>query len=185
MQSSHRQPGGGELVTARVGLAPTARPGHAALGLRRAAVVTAGSRWALEPMLRRRPDARWLPLGVEREVETSDPSHEPGKPTDRPFRLLVAASLNRVKGPDVVLGAVARARTGLGDAVELEWFGEDTLGGSTAALARALRLEAVVALPGLRPHEVVRAAWRDADLAIQGSYHESQGVAVPRRPAGV
>jgi glycosyltransferase involved in cell wall biosynthesis len=174
--------GGGELVALpRIGYggALTWRGrAHAALGLRRAAVVTAGSRLALEPMLRRRPDARWLPLGAEREVETSDPPREPGNRTDRRFRLLVAASLNRVKGPDVVLGAVARARTGLGNAVELEWYGEDTLGGSTAALARALRLDAVVALPGFRPHEVVRAAWRNADLSIQGSYQESQGVAV-------
>ena len=28
------------------------------------------------------------------------------------------------------------------------------------------------------PHPVVLAAWRSTDLAIQGSYHESQGVAV-------
>jgi len=36
----------------------------------------------------------------------------------------------------------------------------------------------VVALRGFRPHRLVLDAWRDADLAIQGSHHESQGVAV-------
>jgi glycosyltransferase involved in cell wall biosynthesis len=174
--------GGGELVALpRVGYggALTWRGRtHAALALRRAAVVTAGSRWALEPMLRRRPDARWLPLGAEREVEASGPPRDAGNRTERPFRLLVAASLNRVKGPDVVLGAVARARTGLGAAVELEWYGEDTLGGSTMALTGGLGIADIVRLRGFQPHPAVLAAWRNTDLAIQGSYHESQGVAV-------
>lgn len=99
--------------------------------------------------------------------------------TDGSFRLLVAASINRVKGPDVTLEALARARRTLGNGVDLrlEWLGEDTLGGSTAALARALGIADVVGLRGFRPHWLILDAWRNADLAIQGSYHESQGVA--------
>jgi glycosyltransferase involved in cell wall biosynthesis len=66
-----------------------------------------------------------------------------------------------------------------GDAgLSLDWLGEDTLGGSTMDLARALGIADVVRLRGFRPHLAVLAAWRSADLAIQGSYHESQGVAI-------
>jgi len=177
--------GGGELVSLRrqgYGGARTWRGrGHAALALRSAAAVTAGSTSALDPVRWRRPEARWLPLGAERDEDPDEPpvrlrDPEPGQ-TDRPLRLLVAASINRVKGPDVVLGAVARARA-RGTNVELEWLGEDTLGGAANALARALGIDAAVTCLGFKPHGFVRNAWRTADLAIQGSYHESQGVAV-------
>ncbi|TAK00803.1 MAG: glycosyltransferase [Chloroflexota bacterium] len=177
--------GGGELVALpRIeygGARTWRRRGHAALALRRASVVTAGSRLALEPLLVRRPDSRWLPLGAERDDPPDAPVALPpdsGPGPERPLRLVVAASINRVKGPELVLGAVARARASLGDAVRLEWLGEDTLGGSTAGLARALGIDRAVAFAGFQPHAAVRAAWRSADLAVQGSYHESQGVAV-------
>jgi len=173
--------GGGELAALpRIGYggARTWRGRrHSALALRWAAAVTAGSRTALEPVLGRRRDARWVPLGAERA--SHDGPLDP-RATDGPLRLLVAASINRVKGPDVTLEALARARRTLGNGVDLrlEWLGEDTLGGSTAALARALGIADVVGLRGFRPHWLVLDAWRDPDLAIQGSYHESLGVAV-------
>jgi glycosyltransferase involved in cell wall biosynthesis len=172
--------GGGELVALpRIGYggARTWRGRrHAGLALRLAAAVTAGSRFALAPLTRRRPDARWLPLGAEREAE----ARRSGGGPDDPIRLVVAASVNRVKGPDVILGALVRAQAELHgeDGVSLDWLGEDTLGGATLALARALGIADVVRLMGFRPHPTVLAAWRSADLAIQGSYHESQGVAI-------
>ncbi len=149
--------------------------GHSALALRRAAAVTAGSRFALDLVAPRRPDAIWLPLGTEPPNAGSRPADR--SPGDR-VRLVVAASINRVKGPEIVLGAVAVAREQLGDRVVLDWFGEDTLGGSTTALARALGLSGVVNLRGGRTHGEVLAAWGDADIAVQGSHHEAQAVAV-------
>ena len=172
--------GGGELVALpRIGYGGASSwrgRRHAGLALGLAAAVTAGSRSALTPMARRRRDARWLPLGAERGPEARRSGGGPEDPT----RLLVAASINRVKGPDVILGALVRARTALRDdaGLSLDWLGEDTLGGSTMALARALGIADVVQLRGFHPHPVVLAAWRSTDLAIQGSYHESQGVAV-------
>jgi len=172
--------GGGELVAIpriRYGGARSWRGRwHARFALRRAAAVTAGSRTALEPLARRRLDARWLPLGPERVDETD--LAVPTRTLDDPVRLLVVASVNRVKGPDVVLGALARARSTLGNGIHLEWIGEDTLHGSSAALGIALGLADAVAFRGFRPHDQVLAAWGRADIAIQGSYHESQGVAV-------
>jgi glycosyltransferase involved in cell wall biosynthesis len=172
--------GGGELVALpRVGYGGARSfrgRRHAGLALRLAAAVTAGSRSALAPLARRRRDARWLPLGAERGAE----ARRSGGGPDDPTRLLVAASINRVKGPDVILGALVRARTALRDdaGLTLDWLGEDTLGGSTKALARALGIADIVRLQGFRPHPAVLAAWRSTDLAIQGSYHESQGVAI-------
>ena len=172
--------GGGELVALRRIGYGGARTWwgrrQADLAVRLAAALTAGSRSALEPVARRRRDARWLPLGAEREAETRRSGGSP----DDPLRLLVAASINRVKGPEVILGALVRARNALrGDAgLSLDWLGEDTLGGSATALARALGISDVVRLRGFRPHPAVLAAWRSADLAIQGSFHESQGVAI-------
>jgi glycosyltransferase involved in cell wall biosynthesis len=172
--------GGGELVALpRIGYGGSRSwrgRRHAGLALRLAAAVTAGSRSALAPLVRRRPDARWLPLGAERAAE----ARRSGGGPDDPTRLLVAASINRVKGPEVILGALVRARTVLrGDApLSLDWLGEDTLGGSTTALARALGIADAVRFRGFRPHPAVLEAWRSTDLAIQGSYHESQGVAI-------
>jgi glycosyltransferase involved in cell wall biosynthesis len=173
--------GGGELVSLsriRYGGARSVRGRwHVRLALDRAAAVTAGSRAALEPLVHRRLDARWLPLGAERVVDDPPPRVLDRHPDD-PVRLLVVGSVNRVKGPEVVLGALARARAQLGGRVSLAWIGEDTLGGSSAALARALGLADAVAFRGFRPHDQVLGAFQRADLAIQGSHHESQGVAL-------
>lgn len=177
--------GGGELVALRrigYGGARSWRGRtHAALAIRLAAAVTAGSRSALEPVIRRRRDARWLPLGAAPDATAAEHAAtarvRPPSSSGATLRLVVAASVNRVKGPDVVLGAVARARAAGANAT-LEWLGEDTLAGSTTALARALGLGEAVQFRGFRSHREVLDAWRDADLALQGSYHESQGVAV-------
>jgi glycosyltransferase involved in cell wall biosynthesis len=172
--------GGGELVALpriRYGGARSWRGRwHVRLALDRAAAITAGSRAALEPLVRRRLDARWLPLGAERVDEADLPVRN--RTSNDPIRLVVAASVNRVKGPDVVLGALARVKATLDGRVRLEWIGEDTLRGSSLALATALGLGETAAFRGFRPHDQVLAAFQRTDIAIQGSYHESQGVAV-------
>ena len=170
--------GGGELVAIRrigYGGAGSWRGRlHARLALRFAAVVTAGSRHALGPVLARRPDARWLPLGAERAPTQESAG---GGKTDL-VRLLVVANVNRVKGPEVVLGALGRLRRGGKVDARLDWIGEDTMAGSTAALARSVGLGDAIAFRGFAPHTEVL-AWMDrADLLVQGSHHESQGVAV-------
>ena len=172
--------GGGELVDLpriRYGGARSWRGRlHNRLALQRAAAVTAGSRAALAPLAGRRLDARWIPLGVERlaEADVAIPTRAAGDA----LRLLVVASVNRVKGPDIVLGALLRANTRLDGRVRLDWIGEDTLRGSSATLASALGLASVATFRGFRPHDQVLAAWSRTDIAVQGSHHESQGVAV-------
>jgi glycosyltransferase involved in cell wall biosynthesis len=172
--------GGGELISLpriRYGGARS-WPGRwqARFALRRAAAVTAGSRSALAPVGSVRVDGRWLPLGAER-IEEANLKVRTRSPDD-PIRLIVVASVNRVKGPEVVVGALARALPALDRQAHLEWIGEDTLRASSAALATALGLGEAVTFRGFRPHHQVLAALGRADIFIQGSHHESQGVAV-------
>jgi glycosyltransferase involved in cell wall biosynthesis len=171
--------GGGELVALpriRYGGALSWRGRvQASLALRAASALTAGSRYALAPVLARRPDARLLPLGVERASSSAAP--DGGAGTDL-VRLLVAANVNRVKGPEVVIGALARLRRNLGIDARLDWIGEDTLAGSSAALARSVGLASEVTFRGFAPHAEVLAWMERADFLVQGSHHESQGVAV-------
>ncbi len=171
--------GGGELVAMpRIGYGGAlSRRGrfHARLALGSAAAVTAGSGYALGPVLARRSDARWLPLGATRVARTIDPA---GGAETNLVRLLVVANVNRVKGPEVVIGALARLRRDRGIDAHLDWIGEDTMSGATADLARSVGLKDSVAFRGFAPHTEVLAWMERADILIQGSYHESQGVAV-------
>ncbi len=170
--------GGGELVglrRIRYGGARSRRGRlHASLALRFAAAVTAGSRYALGSVLARRPDAHWLPLGAERAT-ASGPAD--GAETSL-VRLLVVANVSRVKGPEVVIGGLARLRRHGAVDARIDWIGEDTMAGSSAALARSVGQQDSIAFRGFAPHTEVIAWMERADLLIQGSYHESQGVAV-------
>lgn len=176
--------GGGELV----GLPQIGYGGrldrrtrlHAALALRWASAVTAGSRYALGPALRRRRDARLVPLGAAAHGAPPSVARLAGPP----WRLLHIASINRVKGPHVLLEAVAQARaalrasTGHPEPLRLDWVGQDVLGGEAQAHAAKLGLAEAVQFHGWQPHMVALALCREAHLYLQASYHESQGVAV-------
>ena len=170
--------GGGELVALRrIGYGGAgSRRGrlHSRLALRFAAAVTAGSRYALGPALARRPDTRWLPLGAER-ASAAEPADE-GE--TNLVRLLVVANVSRVKGPEVVVGALGRLRRDGQIDARLDWIGEDTMAGSTSALARSVGLQDAIVFRGFAPHAQVLAWMERADLLVQGSRHESQGVAV-------
>jgi glycosyltransferase involved in cell wall biosynthesis len=94
------------------------------------------------------------------------------------------ASINRVKGPEVLLRGLALARdelrlaTGHPEPITLDWVGQDVLGGAAQALADELGLSHVVRFKGWRPHTEAVELCRQAHLYLQASYHESQGVAV-------
>jgi hypothetical protein len=175
--------GGGELVGLReieYGGRLSARGRlHAALATRTARAVTAGSRYALAPLRRRRPDARWLPLGAALPEEASA-----RRTAGPPWNLLQVASINRVKGPQLLLDAVAlardqlRARTGHAEPLRLQWVGQDVLRGQIQRQALEQGLGEAIRFHGWMPHQAARALCGEAHLFVQASYHESQGVAV-------
>ena len=172
--------GGGELVwLPEIGYGGAASWRHrqqVGLALRGAQVITGGSRFVLAPVLPTRPDARWIPLGVDAalfEGDRAEAERQPGPP----WRLLHAASINRVKDQAVLLHAL-RLVVDQEPAVQLDWFGEDTLGGEMARLISELNLAAHVTLHGFQPAEALASFFAQAHLYVQSSRHESQGVAV-------
>ncbi len=172
--------GGGELVwLPEIGYGGAASWRHrqqVRLALRSADVITGGSRYALTPVLPTRPDARWIPLGVDAALcrgDRAEAERQPGPP----WRLLHAASINRVKDQAMLLRAL-RLVVDQEESVHLDWFGEDTLGGALPSLARELDLAAHVTFHGVQPADVLAPYFRQAHLYVQSSRHESQGVAV-------
>lgn len=167
--------GGGELVgLPGIGYGGRLSRGtrlHTALALRGAAAVTAGSAYALAPLRARRPDARRLPLGA-----TAGALSPIDRAAGSPCPLLHVGSLNRVKGPEVLLRALALARRSA--RFTLDWVGEDTLGGAVQRMAAELGLADLVRFHGWLPHTRVLELCAQARLYVQASHHESQGVAV-------
>lgn len=172
--------GGGELVWL-----PEIRYGGAAswrhrqqvrLALHCAQAVTGGSRFVLGPVTAQRPDARLVPLGADLARFASGGLRAERAPGP-PWRLLHAASINPVKDQAVLLHAL-RLVVDQEEAVYLDWFGEDTLGGTLQRLVSDLRLDAHVTLHGVQPADVLAPYFRQAHLYVQSSRHESQGVAV-------
>jgi len=175
--------GGGELVGLRklgYGGQLSARSRlHSRLALLGAHTVTAGSHYALAPLRRHRPDAHWLPLGVALPAE-APPVERPAGP---PWRLLHVASINRVKGPLLLLQAIAMARAELRDHADaepllLDWVGQDVLDGAAQRRAAELGLGEAVRFHGWQPHATALRLCAQAHLYLQASLHESQGVAV-------
>ena len=175
--------GGGELVSLPQipygGSSGLAGRLQVTLALKGAQAVTAGSRYAMQPLRRRRPDARWLPLGVD-FLRFSCSVTRPAGP---PWRLLHVASLNRVKDQGTLLRALrlvmdaGRLTPSLGMA-HLDLVGEDTLGGCVQQLAADLGLSGAVRFHGFRPVDEIIPLYHQAHLYVQSSLHESQGVAL-------
>jgi glycosyltransferase involved in cell wall biosynthesis len=171
---------GGELIhLPQIGYGGRSGPQgriQAGLALRWAAAVTAGSRYALAPLTARRPEAHWLPLGVEAQLMSGPVM----RPTSGPGMLLQVANLNRVKDQATLLRAlrVAIDRNNSGMGLYLDCIGEDTLDGSLQQLAENLKITGCVKFHGFKPVDRIYPFYRRAHLYVQSSLHESQGVAV-------
>lgn len=169
--------GGGELVWfPEIGYGGQgswlSRTGNSTV-LRRAAAVSAGSAYALCPLAKVRPDAIWLPLGVESSLFRGF-IRRSSKP---PWRLLHVASLNEVKDQTTLLQAI-RLVLETGMQVHLDCFGVETLADRIRGVVRDLGLEASVRFHGFRPLRDIVPFYRRAHLYVQSSLHESMGASV-------
>ena len=91
--------------------------------------------------------------------------------------VLTVANINRVKDPGTLLRAFAIAAERVPNA-RLTWCGLDTLNGEAQRLARDLGISERVRFAGLVPYEELPAYYHEAQVYLQSSRHEGQGVAV-------
>ena len=145
---------------------------QAGLALRLARAVTAGSHYAARP-LHRRYGVQIVPLGVD-VPSFAAPVERPAGP---PWRLLHVASMNRVKDQPTLLRAL-RLIVDQEPGVQLDWVGEDTLGGAMQRLCGELGLAQHVTFHGFQPSQAVAPLFRAAHLHLLTSRHESQAVVV-------
>jgi len=139
-------------------------------------VVTVGSEALLAPVraLRGARPVRLAPLGVDPDLFRPEGDHAPldGEPC-----LVQVASLTPVKGQQLLLEAFARLRADVSGA-HLHLVGDGPLRSPLTDLARNLGVGAAVHLHGAVPHDRLPALYRSADLHVQSSRFESQGMAV-------
>jgi glycosyltransferase involved in cell wall biosynthesis len=166
---------GGEVVALpQIGYGGWLRPSsrlEAALNLRSAKALTAGSEFARRMIARWRPDARMVPLGPDARLFNVLP-----RQAGPPWRLLHVGDINWVKHQRVLLEALKQLEGHLD--YTLDWVGVDTLSGRMQALAKALGIEGRIRFYGHQPWEQVVQLHQQAHLLLQSSLYESQGVAV-------
>ena len=145
---------------------------QASLALRLARAVTAGSQYAAQP-LRGRYGVQIVPLGVDVPSFVAPAARVAGPP----WRLLHVASINRVKDQPMLLRAL-RLIVDQEPGVQLDWVGEDTLGGAMQRLCGELGLAQHVTFHGFQPSQAIAPLFRAAHLHLLTSRHESQAVVV-------
>lgn len=131
--------------------------------------VTTSSAYAVDLAARRGIRAERLPLGVSRAEWPAAPPRRRDPRAEA--RLLVVASLNRVKDPwTMVEGAAALLRRGV--RFRLDVVGGDTLGGAVQARAAALGVDGVVHFHGFKTQRALRPWMEAADALLVTSLHE-------------
>lgn len=138
--------------------------------LQRATRVTAGSQYLQELARSRGVEAQRVPLGVDVKMFSPIPPSR-----DQVKRILNVASLRPVKGHSLLLQAfaqLARSET------RLEIVGQGPLESHLRAQAKALHISDRVVFSGTIPHNVLAAKYREADVVVQSSWHEAQGMAI-------
>ena len=138
--------------------------------LRTADRVTVGSRYLRQIAARWRADACLAPLGVNARLFL--PGRRESKP---PIRILNVGSLVPVKGQRQLLRAFAQLAPC--DAC-LEIIGAGALEKELREQVHALRIADRVAMPGAVSHDALAQKYRAADLFVQSSRHEAEGMAV-------
>jgi glycosyltransferase involved in cell wall biosynthesis len=170
---------GGEIVALReIGYGGLRIPGRGAMtrwGLGRAAAVGVGSRYLLDLArehlgVRDRTKLIVAPLGVDTTLFS-----RPARALRPPLVHLNVGSLYPVKGQAILIRAFARA---VAPPAVLRIVGAGPLRADLEKLASDLGVAERVAFLGEIPHERMPEVYRNADLFVQSSLHEAQGMAV-------
>lgn len=139
--------------------------------MRAADQVTVGSLYLKRLAFRWRPDVHLLPLGVDADRfargRTAGPKNSK--------TILNVGSLVPVKQQMELLGAFAQLGRHAG---RLEIIGGGPLRPKLQTRADAFGIGERVVFLGELPHDALAAHYREADLVVQSSLHEAQGMAV-------
>ena len=140
--------------------------------LRSAAIVTAGSSHLLEFACANGINRlSFAPLGVDTNMFT--PADSPGMAK----RLITVGSLQPVKGHVLLLHAMRLVVDAIPDA-RLAIIGAGPELAQLAYVIASLQLEQHVELSGAISHELLVKCYHSADLYVQSSWHEAQGMVV-------
>lgn len=121
-------------------------------------------------------DARVIPMGLPRQLDSHGNDVLPARPPDGPpWRLMHVASINRVKDHDTLLRAMADVVARVPE-VHLDIVGADTRDGHVAAMIEALQLRQHVTLHGFLTNDALAPLWARAHLHVVSSLHEAAGV---------
>ncbi|MEX1184825.1 MAG: glycosyltransferase family 4 protein [Gemmatimonadota bacterium] len=150
--------------------------------LRTASVVTTGSDYLaalIRPRLHGRTAAR-MPLGVDTAL--FQPAPQRGREAGAPHRaagarLLCVASLTPVKDPLLALRSLSLLRDDQ-PRVHLDVVGDGPLRPELALVAERLGVAGMLTMHGAISRAELPARYRAADLLVQSSRHESQGMTV-------
>ena len=139
--------------------------------MRAANRVTVGSRYLQAIAARWRTGARLLPLGVDAQM------FSPGRntTTNRPRKIVNVGSLIPVKGQVQLLDAFAHLPQ---KEACLEIVGGGPLEQDLREQANRLGIASRVQFCGSLAHDTLPIKYRAADLFVQSSFHEAQGMAV-------
>ncbi|MBI4786841.1 MAG: glycosyltransferase [Chloroflexi bacterium] len=166
---------GGELVGLRaIGYGGQLRATERLIAgwtMRAANRVTVGSRYMQAIAARWRPEACVLPLGVDAQM------FAPGRNAtiNRPRRIVNVGSLIPVKGQAQLLDAFARLAR---KEICLDIVGSGALERELRERALRLGIAERVLFSGSLAHDALPAKYRAADVFVQSSFHEAQGMAV-------
>ena len=139
--------------------------------LRSANRVTVGSRYLQAIAARWRNDVCVLPLGVDEQLFS--PGDHPK--SNGSLTILNVGSLAPVKNQIELLHVLAQLNR---PEACLEIIGSGKLENELRARARALEITQRVTFVGAIPHDGLTTRYRQADLVVQSSLHEAQGMAI-------
>ena len=147
-----------------------------ALVMRKADAITGGSRLVLAEMAAYGRDAAWLPLFPNVRPPVAEHGIDRSNRHNR-LRIVTIADHNETKDPETLLRVISLL-TNRGRQVSLDWIGREIQPGRARALAAELGIADRVFIHGHLSYELIADRLSSADLYLQSSRYESQGVAV-------